>query len=500
MSSDSEPEHMEMSQFSRKVQQDIKDGCGRVGRFSSRNVAAEAEKKKIAAEAEAEAEKIKIAAAAADKMKKNKQSKKQSARIQADCAASEAYTDDNTISVGELRAIRGAAQASALAASAQKKKESRKPRCRKKAEPTDGADGADRGGNGGVNPLAGLAKPASAATQQKRGARKRKEVKFSSPEAAKKMETRKKKDIKATPAAKKLAAAKPAAETPDAATADPPAATAVVAHPDDTPAETEMLDSSESDESNAAFFAGVDKTISNFCAKNTAPSDDESDDSSVISIVAAGQEELDYNKLGGPELLCHEEFRDSDYDKLGAAAIAREFEGTRKELFNELDYGGSPGVDGGRAAGGGGRGAKRAGRGAKAERKRRGWQVESSGAPSGAERGGAARGAAAQGAAARGAAARGAAPPTVLEAAGTTLGEAQLLAALAGDNAAAEASNEKIARRMQEEEDRGEEAAMADNVLVEVLGALGALGEEAGGVADAIGAVCELDAGIHVIL
>ena len=48
---------MEMSQFSRKVHQDIKNGCGRGGRLVARNVAAEAEKNKIAAEAEAEAEK-----------------------------------------------------------------------------------------------------------------------------------------------------------------------------------------------------------------------------------------------------------------------------------------------------------------------------------------------------------------------------------------------------------------------------------------------------------
>ena len=168
--------------------------------------------------------------------------------------------------------------------------------------------------------------------------------------------------------------------------------------------------------------------------------------------------------------------------ELGAAAFAREFDGTRKELFNELNYGGSPGVDGGRAVAGRGRGAKRAGRGAKAEWKRRGWQVASSGAPSGA--------------------ARGAAAPTVLETAGTTLGEAQLLATLAGAKAAAEASNEKIARRMQEEEDRGaaaeegaEEAAKADKVLGEVLGDLGEQAEE---IAEAIDA--GIDAGSEVIV
>ena len=201
-----------------------------------------------------------------------------------------------------------------------------------------------------------------------------------------------------------------------------------------------------------------------------------------------------------PDLLCDEELRDvelRDYYKvpgpceLGAPAFAREFDGTRKELFNELNYGGTPSKDGGRAAAGGGRSAKRARRGAKHEKKRRGWQVATSGgAPSGAALQVATSGAPSGDA-------RSGAAPTVLDTAGTTLGEAQLLATLAGDNAAAEASNEKIARRMQEEEDRGEEAAKADNVLVEVLGALG---EEAADFADAIGAVCELDAGIHVIL
>ena len=157
--------------------------------------------------------------------------------------------------------------------------------------------------------------------------------------------------------------------------------------------------------------------------------------------------------------------------ELGAAAFAREFDGTRKELFNELNYGGSPGVDGGRAVAGRGRGAKRAGRGAKAEWKRRGWQVASSGAPSGAARG---------------------VNPTALETPGTTLGEAQLVAAIAGAAAAAEASNERVARSIQEAEDRGaaaeegvEEAAKADEVLGEVLGALG---EEADEIAEAIGA------------
>ena len=94
------------------------------------------------------------------------------------------------------------------------------------------------------------------------------------------------------------------------------------------------------------------------------------------------------------------------------------------------------------------------------------------------------------------------AAPTVLDAAGTTLGEAQLLAKIAAAGAAAEASNEKIARRMQEEEDRGaaaeegaEEAANADKVLGEVLGDLGEQAEE---IAEAIDA--GIDAGSEVIV
>ena len=54
MSSDSKPEQIEMSQFSRKVDACIKAGCGRGGRMAARNAAAEDEKNKIAAEAEAE--------------------------------------------------------------------------------------------------------------------------------------------------------------------------------------------------------------------------------------------------------------------------------------------------------------------------------------------------------------------------------------------------------------------------------------------------------------
>ena len=197
-------------------------------------------------------------------MKKNKVPKKQSSMIDADRAASEAFAEDKAISVGELRAIRGAEQAPSLAAARQKKKETRKPRCRKKAEPKDGGDGAGGGGNGGaaINPLAGLAKPAIAASQLKQRERKRREVTFASPSDAN--PTRKKKDLKPTPAAAKPAGAKRAAAT--AETVETPGkAAAVVARPDDTPAETEMLES-DSDNSNGAFFAGVDKTITNFCA------------------------------------------------------------------------------------------------------------------------------------------------------------------------------------------------------------------------------------------
>ena len=87
--------------------------CAAGGRAAARNVAAEAaaevEKIKIAAaEAEAEAE----AKAAADKTKKNTVSKKQAAKLDADRVASEAFAHDKTIPTGELRAIRGAAQAS----------------------------------------------------------------------------------------------------------------------------------------------------------------------------------------------------------------------------------------------------------------------------------------------------------------------------------------------------------------------------------------------------
>ena len=334
---------------------------------------------------------------------------------------------------------------------------------------------------------------------------------FSSPAAAT-TAPRKKKDIKQTPAAAKLAAAKPAAETPAAATADSVEtlgkAAAVVAHPDNTPNETDMLtsESSDSSDGDGAFFAGVDKSLTEFCAKNAPHDEDdgESDDSSVISI-APGQVNLDFSKIVEPDLLCDEELRDvelRDYYKvpgpceLGAPAFAREFDGTRKELFNELNYGGTPSKDGGRAAAGGGRSAKRARRGAKHEKKRRGWQVATSGgAPSGAALQVATSGAPSGDA-------RSGAAPTVLDTAGTTLGEAQLLATIAAAAAAAEANNEKIARRMQEEEDRGaaaeegaEEAANAGKVLGEVLGDLGEQAEE---IAEAIDA--GIDVGSEVII